>query len=86
MDEVRALFLSLPSDAQTHLRTAVRHKEPVNHLKLARVVYPYVQTLAEATEVADFLVSEVAGDQEHCERRDAQSSASVGAGVLAHVS
>lgn len=87
MDEVRALFLSLPPGAQAHLRAAASRQKPANLLKLARAVYPYVQTLAEATEIAEFLATEVAnGQQPPCERNDAQRAASVGTGALAHMS
>ena len=85
MDEVRALFVSLPHDAQAHLRAEASRKKPINLLRLTRAVYPYVQTLAEAKEIAGFLAREASSDQEPSERRDAQRAASVGTGVFTRV-
>ena len=61
MDEARALFLSLPPAAQTRLRAAVGRKESINLPKLARAAYPYVQTLADAQDIAEFLANEELG-------------------------
>jgi hypothetical protein len=82
VDEVLALFLSLPPDAQAYLRTAASHRKSDNLLKLVRAVYPFVQTIAEATEIAEFLASEVTGDQAPLERNDAHSAISIGVRAL----
>lgn len=58
MDEAQTLFLSLPVRAQVRMRAAINRKHPTDLRKLARLVYPYVQTLAEAQSVAGFLAGE----------------------------
>jgi hypothetical protein len=61
MDEARALFLSLPSAAQTDVRAASGQKDSVDLRKVARAAYPYVQTVADAHRIAQFLASEELG-------------------------
>lgn len=61
MDEARALFLSLPPTAQTDVRAASGQKDSVNLREAARAAYPYVQTLADAQGIAQFLASEELG-------------------------
>jgi hypothetical protein len=58
MDEARALFLSLPSAAQTYVRAALGDKGSVNLRKVSRAVYPYVQSLEDAQGIAQFLAAE----------------------------
>jgi hypothetical protein len=58
MDQARALFLSLPSAAQTYVRAASGHKDSVDLRKVARAVYPYVQSLEDAQGIAQFLANE----------------------------
>jgi hypothetical protein len=58
MDEARALFLSLPSTAQTDVRTVRGQEDLVDLRKVARAAYPYVQTIADAHSIAQFLESE----------------------------
>ena len=57
MDEAHDLFLSLPPAAQTHLRTVASLNKAPASLKLLRAAYLYVQTIADAQDVADFLAS-----------------------------
>jgi hypothetical protein len=59
MDDPLALFLSLPIAAQISLRTLANQLDPSNlRNKLTRALCPYVQTLAEAQNIADLLVAE----------------------------
>jgi len=53
------LFLSLPPAAQTHLRAAASHKD-TGIRKLTRAVYPYVQTLVDAQDIAHYLAAQAA--------------------------
>jgi hypothetical protein len=76
MDEARALFLSLLPAAQTRLRAAAGHKESINLRKLTRAVYPYVQTLADAQNIADYLEDEADGDLDVRDRVALHSAAS----------
>jgi hypothetical protein len=86
MDEMRALFLSLPSAAQAHLRAAAGHQKTVNVPKLARAVYPYVQTLEEAMGVADFIANEALSYPEANKREAPRRSTSVRTDVPVSVS
>jgi len=58
MDDGLTLFLSLPVDAQARLRARVDRSSPHNVRTLTRLVYAWVQTLAEAQCIADFLLAE----------------------------
>ena len=58
MDDTLALFLSLPPGAQATLRAAISDAGPANLRSLARMVYPYVQTIAEAQSIGDMLAAE----------------------------
>ncbi len=58
MDDAQTLFLSLPVSAQVRMRAAVNRKDPTDLRKLVRLVYPYVQTLADAQCIAGFLAVE----------------------------
>jgi hypothetical protein len=61
MYEAHALFLSLPTSAQSNLRAVALQSAPVDMRKLTCAVYPYVQTLADAQDIAFYL----AGEAEH---------------------
>jgi hypothetical protein len=71
MHEARTLFLSLPAAAQTHIRSAINHNQPANLRRLTRAVYPYVQTLNEAHDIADLLAGEI---DNHTEGREPERS------------
>jgi hypothetical protein len=59
MDDALALFLSLPIVAQTNIRTLANQSDPLNlRTKLTRALCPYVQTLAEAQNIADLFAAE----------------------------
>jgi len=58
MDDGLTLFLSLPVDAQARLRARVDRRDADNFRTLTRVVYAWVQTLAEAQCIAEFLYAE----------------------------
>jgi len=59
MDDALALFLSLPTAAQISIRTLANQMDPPNlRSKLIRALCPYVQTLAEAQNIADLLAVE----------------------------
>ena len=58
MDDGLTLFLSLPVAAQSRLRARVDRGNPDNVRDLTRVVYAWVQTLAEAECIAGYLVAE----------------------------
>ena len=76
MDEARALFLSLPPAARTRLRAAAGHKESISLRKLTRAVYPYVQTLADAQNIADYLEDEADSNLDVRDRVTPHSAAS----------
>ena len=81
MDEARTLFLSLPLAAQAYLRAASQ-MDPFNLHKLTRAAYPYVQTLADAQGIAEFLANEPVSNLEARERVQLQSSISIRPGVV----
>jgi hypothetical protein len=58
MDDALTLFFSLPVAAQASIKATVNHKDPTNPLKLTRLIYPYVQTLADARGIAALLANE----------------------------
>jgi hypothetical protein len=86
MDEASTLFFSLPPAAQAHLRAAASHKDPLNLRKLTRAAYPYVQTLADAQGIAEFLANEPISNLETRERAQLQSAISIRPGVVVSVS
>lgn len=58
MDDGLTLFLSLPVHAQNSARRRVDRRDPDNLRTLTRVVYAWVQTLAEAQCIAAYLATE----------------------------
>jgi signal transduction protein with GAF and PtsI domain len=75
MHEALDLFLSLPTAIQTQLRAMIKPKDPNNARKLTRAVYPYVQTIAEAQEIAELLSSAAPLTLQDC-REPAQQESS----------
>jgi hypothetical protein len=58
MPDAHALFLSLPTSAQIDIWAAALQGTTIDMRKLTRAVYPYVQTLADARDIAYYLASE----------------------------
>ncbi len=75
MDDAQTLFLSLPVSAQVRMRAEVNRKDPTDLRKLVRLLYPYVQTLADAQSIAGFLAVEADDRVELSERVDRRNDA-----------